>query len=183
MCDIIQYVSFLVQQSDLLRWSWSRSWSSLLKWSFVSNDLDHLSDLDLWSRSLFMWSSWTLIKTPLVHKFKLSPSPSLIIMFSIMNAFGSIPMPLSANANVINGKLLFSPEPHFNDPYPMRHRNSFLKLGSAWKPSDTPPYWSSLQPQFFHMHRGNSHLIHPRCLLKCLCSKALRPYSWCLAYA
>ena len=51
----------LVQESDLLGWSWSRSWSFLFKWSFGQNDLDHLCDLDLWSRSLFKWSSRTLL--------------------------------------------------------------------------------------------------------------------------
>ena len=50
----------LVQESDLLGWSWSRSWSFIFKWSFGLNDLDHLSDLDLWCRSLFKWSSRTL---------------------------------------------------------------------------------------------------------------------------
>ena len=61
ICDITQQMSpSLEQQSDLLRWSWSRSWSFLFKWSFGKNDLDHLSDLDLWSRSLFKWSSRTL---------------------------------------------------------------------------------------------------------------------------
>ena len=62
ICDITLYMSpSLVQESDLLGWSWSRSWSFLFKWSFGYNDLDHLSDLDLWSRSLFKWSSRTLI--------------------------------------------------------------------------------------------------------------------------
>ena len=58
-CDIKLYMSpSLVQESDLLGWSWS--WSFFSKWSFGQNDLDHLSDLDLWSRSLFKWSSRTL---------------------------------------------------------------------------------------------------------------------------
>ena len=62
ICGITQYISpSLVQQSDLLRWSWSGSWSFHFKWSFGWNDLDHLSDLDLWSRSLFMWSSRALL--------------------------------------------------------------------------------------------------------------------------